>query len=169
MSVDRIVRRGADAAAPSSNANSLVGRSFRTMPQLFKATTANMNMQSENLAWGDRPRWMNTIFWSESHESLLCGEPGMGDVVCEMECAGDGMHASIDILPLIISLSRRFSNFSCEFSVSNERIFSIDFFRIPDLFIFALVTPVTRFFSSVILSFCWMSREKYKDENQLAE
>lgn len=104
---------------------------------------------------------MKTIFWSESHESLLCGEPGVGDAVCEIEWAGDGRHAtSIDILPLIISLSRRFSNFNCEFSDSRQRIFSIDFFRMPDLFIFALVTPVTRFFSSVILSFCRKEVEK---------
>lgn len=55
ISVDRIFRRDADAAFPLPNAKSLAG-SFRMMPKLFRAMTANMNMHSENFACGDRPR-----------------------------------------------------------------------------------------------------------------
>lgn len=83
MSVDRIVRR--DAVILSPYANSFADRSFNMMPKLFNAMIANMKMHNENFEWGERPRCMKTIFWSESEESLLCGEPGAGEVVCEIE------------------------------------------------------------------------------------
>lgn len=127
----------------------------------------NMNMHRANFACGETPRWMNKIFWSDSMGCALIFLAGAFWLSCSTDCGrgelesdigGDNGASNMSGIAFAPSIcrSRWFCSLSSIFSTSSERILSMDFFKMPDLFIFvlaALVPAVTRFFSSVILSF----------------